>query len=124
VSELVETIVAAFGMDEIPHEDAELEIAAIFALGVRRYRPVVVVTVAASGEPGLEVLLDAAIEHGPARLAWPIPRRRALSGPAPGPHARPCAPHCGVGVQVGRHKVPAAIGHRDDVQFVEYKSYR
>jgi hypothetical protein len=36
VSELIETIVAAFEMDEIPHEDAALEIAAILADHVRR----------------------------------------------------------------------------------------
>jgi transposase len=43
-------------------EDAALQIAAKLPLHVRRHRPLVVVALAAVGEPGLEVLLDAAID--------------------------------------------------------------
>ena len=57
-------------------------------LHTRRHRPDVVVTVAAVGEPNLEVLLDAAIEHALARAAWPIPRRCAVNRRAPRPAAR------------------------------------
>jgi len=62
-------------------EDATIEVAAKLTLHMFRHRPVVVVTVAALGEPGLEVLLDAAIAHALARTARPIPRRCARSGP-------------------------------------------
>ena len=83
---------AAAGAGEAVGEDAAVEIAAELPLHVRRHRPVVVMTVAALGEPGLEVLLDAAIEHAPARSARPILRRCAVRGPALDPHARPlCA---------------------------------
>jgi len=44
-------------------EDAALQVAAKLALHMFRHRPVVVVALAAVGEPGLEVLLDAAIER-------------------------------------------------------------
>jgi len=43
-------------------EDAALQIAAELTLDIFRNRPVVVVAVAALGEPGLEVFLDGAIE--------------------------------------------------------------
>ena len=44
-------------------EDAAVEVAAELALHVWRHRPGVIVAVAALGEPGLEVFLDAAIER-------------------------------------------------------------
>jgi hypothetical protein len=44
-------------------EDAAVEVAAKLALHMLRHRPLVIVAVAAVGEPGLEVFLDAAIEH-------------------------------------------------------------
>ena len=72
-------------------EDAAVEVAAKLPLHISRYRPQVIVTVAALGEPGLEVLLDAAVEHALARMAQPIPRSCAVPGPALDPH--PC-PRC------------------------------
>jgi len=50
-------------------EDAALEITAELPFHMFRHRPLIVVAVAALGEPGLEVLPDAAIEHGLARPA-------------------------------------------------------
>ena len=50
---------------------------------------VVVVALATLSEPGLEVLLDAAIEHAPALATRPIPRSCALPGLALDPHAGP-----------------------------------
>ena len=73
-------------------EDSAFQVMAELPLHTFRHRPLVIVIVAALGEPGLEVLLDAAIEHALARTARPIPRRCAVGGPALGPHARPlCA---------------------------------
>ena len=73
-------------------EDSAFQVTAELPLHIFRHRPLIIVTVAALGEPGLEVLLDAAIEHAFARTARPIPRRCAVGGPALGPHARPlCA---------------------------------
>ena len=44
-------------------EDAAFQVTAGLPLHVFRHRPRIVVAVAASGEPGFQVLLDAAIEH-------------------------------------------------------------
>ena len=52
--------VPAPGPGKTAGEDAAVEVAAELPLHIFRHRPVVVVTVAASGEPGLEVLVDAA----------------------------------------------------------------
>jgi hypothetical protein len=43
-----------------------------------RHRPVVVVALAAVGEPGFQVLLDAAIEHALIRAARPNPGQMDL----------------------------------------------
>ena len=72
-------------------EDAAVQIAAKLPLHVRRHRPVVVVALATLSEPGLEVLLDAAIEHAPALATRPIPRSCALPGLALDPQRVPCA---------------------------------
>ena len=74
-------------------EDAAVEVAAKLTFHIFRHRPLVIVNVAAVGEPGLEVLLDAAVEHALARMARPIPRSCAVPGPALDPH--PC-PRCPV----------------------------
>lgn len=47
---------------------------------------------AAVGEPGLDVLPDAAIEHALARAAWALPRGCAVPGPALALHACPLCP--------------------------------
>jgi len=94
-------------------EDATIAVPAKLTLHMFRHRPLVIVTVTASGEPGLEVVLDAAIEHALARTARPIPRRCALPGPALGPHPCPRCPALRRGGSGGRHNVPAAIGHRN-----------
>jgi hypothetical protein len=70
------------GAGEAIGGDAAVEVAAKLTLYMFRHRPLVIVNVAALGEPGLEVLLDAAIEHALARAARPIPRRCAVGGPA------------------------------------------
>jgi len=49
-----------------------LDISAKLTLRIFRCRPLVVVTVAASGEPSFEVFLAAAIGHALARAARPI----------------------------------------------------
>jgi hypothetical protein len=82
---------SAASAGEAMGEDAAVEIAAELPLHMLRHRPLVIVAVAALGEPGLEVFLDAAIEHALARTARPIPRSCALPGPAFDPH--PC-PRC------------------------------
>ena len=80
------------GPGEAVGEDAALQIAAKLPLHIFRHRPQVIVNVAALGEPGLEVLLDAAVEHALARTARPIPRSCALPGPALDPHPCPLGP--------------------------------
>jgi hypothetical protein len=70
-------------------------VAAEFALDIFRNRTVVIVAVAALGEPGLEVLLDAAIEHALARTARPVPRWSAVPGPALDLHPCPLSPAFG-----------------------------
>jgi hypothetical protein len=70
-------------------EDAAVEVAAELPLHMRRRRPGVIVALATVGEPGLEVLLDAATEHAlalPTRLVSP---RCALLGLARAGHACP-----------------------------------
>ena len=79
---------SAAGAGDAMGKDAAVEVAAELPLHLFRHRPLVIVTVAALGEPGLEVLLDAAIEHAPARSARPILRRCAVLGLALDPH--PC----------------------------------
>ena len=84
--------VAAPRTREAVGEDAALQVAAELTLDIFRNRTVVVVAVAALGEPGLEVLLDAAIEHALARAARPVPRGCAAPGPALDLHACPLSP--------------------------------
>jgi len=79
----------AIGAGKTASEDATIEVAAKLTLHIFRHRPLVIVTVAALGESGLEVLLDAAIEHALARTARPIPRSCAVPDPALDPHPRP-----------------------------------
>ena len=50
-------------------KDSAFQVAAELPLHIGRQRPAVIVTVAALDEPGREVLLDAALEHAPARAA-------------------------------------------------------
>ena len=84
--------VAAPRTREAVGEDAALQVAAELTLDIFRNRTVVVVAVAALGEPVLEVLLDAAIEHALARAARPVPRGCAVPGPALDLHACPLSP--------------------------------
>jgi len=53
-----------------PGEDATIEVAAKLALHILRDRSVVIVALAAVGEPGLDVFLDPAIKH---TLIWAPP---------------------------------------------------
>ena len=50
-------------------KDSAFQVAAELPLHIGWQRPAVIVTVAALDEPGREVLLDAALEHAPARTA-------------------------------------------------------
>ena len=81
--------VAAPRTREAVGEDAALQVAAELTLDISRNRTVVGVAVAALGEPGLEALLDAAIEHvwlgrrGRYRAGALSLARRSTSMPAP-----------------------------------------
>ena len=78
--EVVPALPAA-GAGKTVGQEAALQVTAELALHILRHRFVVIMAFAALGEPGLEVFLDAAIEHALARTARPIPRRCARSGP-------------------------------------------
>jgi hypothetical protein len=77
----------AAGASEPVGEDAALEVAAELALHLWRHHPVVMVSVAALGEPGLEVFLDAAIVHAFARATRPVAPGYTFPGPEPAVHA-------------------------------------
>jgi len=72
----------AVGAGKTAGEDAVFQVTAELPLHIRRHRPRVIVTVAALGEPGLEVFLDAAIECPAA--AWDHQAPVASSTAAPG----------------------------------------
>jgi len=80
-------------------------------LHVRWHRPIVVVAVAALGEPGREVLLDAAIEQALARAARLVPPRCAFP-PARAVHACPLVERGGSRVGGRWCRRPLAAGIR------------
>jgi hypothetical protein len=88
-----------------------------------RHRPAparVVVTVAALGKPGREVLLDATIERALARATRLVPSRYALPGPARAVHACPLVEREGssVGGTGGRRLLAAGIGRAAEVHWL------
>ncbi len=70
-------------------KDSAFQVTTELPLHVGRHRPGVVVTVTALGEPGREVLLDAAIENTLAWAARRVPPKCAFPGPARAVHACP-----------------------------------
>ena len=98
----------ADGPGKTTTKDSAFEVTTELPLDIGRHRPGVAVTVAALGEPGLEVLLDATIEHA---LAWATRLVRsgcALPGPARAVHACPLVERGGSSVGRTRGRRPLA----------------
>lgn len=108
--EVVATLPAP-GAGKAVGKGSALQVTTELPLDIGRHRPGVVVTVAALGKPGLEVLLDATIEHALWRATRLVPPRCALPGPARAVHACPLVERGGssVGGTRGRRLLAAGI---------------